>query len=37
MFPNTELVFVGKGRHYIQKDQPVAFGEALSDWFSRTA
>lgn len=37
MFPNTESVFVGKGRHYIQEDQPVAIGEALSDWLSRTA
>ncbi|MGB9357969.1 MAG: haloalkane dehalogenase [Acidimicrobiia bacterium] len=37
MFPNTETVFVGKGRHYIQEDQPEAIGEALSDWLGRTA
>lgn len=37
MFPNTESVFVGKGRHYIQEDQPEAIGEALSDWLRRTA
>ena len=37
MFPNTESVFVGKGRHYIQEDQPDAIGEALSDWLGRTA
>lgn len=30
-------VFVGKGRRYIQEDQPEAIGEALSDWLSRTA
>ncbi len=36
MFPNTETVFVGKGRHYIQEDQPDAIGEALSDWLGRT-
>jgi haloalkane dehalogenase len=34
---NTESVFVGKGRHYIQEEQPEAIGEALSDWLSRTA
>ena len=37
MFPNTETVFVGEGRHYIQEDQPDAIGEALSDWLGRTA
>ena len=35
MFPNTETVFIGKGRHYIQEDQPDAIGEALSDWLGR--
>ena len=37
MFPNTESVFVGKGRHYIQEDQPDTIGEALSDWLIRTS
>jgi haloalkane dehalogenase len=37
MFPNTESVFVGKGRHYIQEDQPVAIGVALSNWLERTS
>ena len=37
MFPNTEAVFIGKGRHYIQEDQPDAIGEALSDWLGRTS
>ena len=37
MFPNTESVFVGKGRHYIQEDQPEAIGVALSNWLERTS
>ena len=37
MFPNTESVFVGRDRHYIQEDQPEAIGKALSGWLSRTA
>ncbi len=36
MFPNTESAFVGKGRHYIQEDQPDAIGAALADWLDRT-
>ena len=36
IFPNTETVFVGEGRHYIQEDQPDAIGGALSDWLGRT-
>ncbi len=36
MFPNTESVFIGKGRHYIQEDQPDAIGAALADWLDRT-
>ena len=34
-FPNTEAVFVGKGKHYIQEDQPRAIGEAIADWYRR--
>ena len=37
MFPNTEPVFVGKGRHYIREDQPVAIGVALSNWLECTS
>jgi haloalkane dehalogenase len=37
MFPSTESVYAGKGRHYIQEDQPEAIGEALSAWLSHTA
>lgn len=37
MFPSTESVFVGKGRHYIQEDQPVAIGVALSNWLEGTS
>ena len=36
-FPNTESVFVGRGRHYIQEDQPEAIGVALSNWLERTS
>ena len=32
---NTEMVCVGKGKHYIQEDQPDAIGKALVDWYSR--
>lgn len=32
-FPNLETVYVGKGKHYIQEDQPGKIGEALAAWF----
>jgi len=36
-FPKAESVSVGKGRHYIQEDQPEAIGEVLSSWLERTS
>jgi haloalkane dehalogenase len=33
--PNLTSVAVGKGRHYIQEDQPDAIGRALSAWLNQ--
>ena len=33
--PNLERVDIGKGKHYVQEDQPDAIGRALSDWLGR--
>ena len=33
--PNLEDVHLGKGRHFIQEDHPVAIGEAIADWLVR--
>jgi haloalkane dehalogenase len=32
---NLETVFVGQAFHFIQEDQPVAIGRAVSDWLRR--
>ncbi len=31
-FPNLTSVAIGKGKHYVQEDQPDAIGEALASW-----
>ena len=33
--PNIETVFIGRGLHYVQEDQPEAIGRAVADWFRR--
>lgn len=33
--PALESVFIGKGKHYVQEDQPDAIGRALGDWLER--
>lgn len=32
---NLETAFVGQGLHFLQEDQPVAIGRAVSDWLRR--
>lgn len=32
---NLETAFVGQGLHFMQEDQPVAIGRAVSDWLRR--
>ncbi|HEU0017906.1 MAG TPA: hypothetical protein VFQ31_06060 [Methyloceanibacter sp.] len=32
---NLETTFVEQGVHFIQEDQPVAIGRAVSDWLRR--
>ncbi|MFQ5435274.1 MAG: haloalkane dehalogenase [Anaerolineae bacterium] len=34
-FPQTEAVFVGNGRHYIQEDHPHEIGRAIADWYQK--
>ncbi len=29
---NLEAVFIGKGKHYIQEDEPDAIGQAIKSW-----
>ena len=31
-YKNLEAVFIGKGKHYIQEDQPYEIGNAISNW-----
>ena len=33
-FPNTEIVNVGAGLHFIQEDQPHAIGRRLATWYA---
>jgi haloalkane dehalogenase len=33
--PTVERVNIGKGKHYVQEDQPEAIGQALDDWLGR--
>jgi haloalkane dehalogenase len=32
LFRNTTLAYIGKGKHYIQEDQPDAIGQAIQLW-----
>lgn len=32
---NIETVYIGRGLHYVQEDQPYAIGRAISDWYRR--
>jgi len=34
-FPNTKMVDVGKGIHYLQEDNPHRIGEEIARWYSR--
>lgn len=34
-FPNLATAFIGKGKHYIQEDQPHNIGEAIEQWYLR--
>ena len=34
-FANTETECVGKGKHYLQEDQPDAIGKAIAEWYVR--
>lgn len=34
-FPNTNAVFLGKGRHYVQEDHPHKIGQAVADWYQQ--
>lgn len=33
-FPNTKIVDIGKGIHFVQEDQPHLIGEGIREWFS---
>ncbi|SDZ39985.1 haloalkane dehalogenase [Jannaschia faecimaris] len=35
LIDDLETAFVGQGLHFIQEDQPVAIGRAISDWLRR--
>ena len=32
---NIETVYIGRGLHYVQEDQPYAIGRAIADWYRR--
>jgi len=34
-FPNTKMVDIGEGIHFIQEDSPHAIGKAVSDWYTK--
>lgn len=34
-FPNTEMVDIGEGMHYLQEESPHTIGKAISDWYSK--
>lgn len=34
-FPNTTMVDIGEGVHYVQEDNPHQIGEELSNWYRR--
>ena len=33
--PNLQDVYVGKGKHYIQEDHPVAIADAITAWLTK--
>ncbi len=33
VFKNLTATFIGKGKHYIQEDQPYKIGEAIKQWY----
>lgn len=35
-FKNLESVYIGKGKHYIQEDQPHSIGKAIKNWVTNT-
>ena len=34
-FPNLESVYIGRGLHFVQEDNPDGIGEAIADWVQR--
>jgi len=34
-FPNTKMVDIGKGKHYIQEDHPHIIGKEIASWFEQ--
>jgi len=34
-FPNTQMVDIGAGIHFVQEDNPHGIGKAISDWYSK--
>jgi len=32
-FPNTEMVYLGEGSHFVQEDYPHEIGTKISDWY----
>lgn len=32
-FANLTTVYIGKGKHYIQEDQPSNIGKAIEQWY----
>lgn len=33
---NLDVVYLGKGKHYIQEQYPYEIGQGIADWYSRT-
>jgi len=34
-FPNTKMVDIGEGIHYVQEDNPHRIGEEVAKWFQK--
>jgi len=34
-FPNTKMVDIGKGIHYVQEDNPHLIGKEIADWYQK--
>ena len=32
-FPNTKMVDIGHGKHYVQEDSPHTIGKEISSWY----